>query len=358
MSKETDLRDKIDRAKRDRLPLPTLMSRLGLAKHAKKSARCPFHADEHPSFSVFQGADGFWRWKCFTGCGEGDEIMFLRSLKGLSLTEAMNLYLGMAGFPACRPNKSREYPKSPDFPKCPESLSVLVSESPLSPASPMSPVSEGQGLDAKQQRFLESLAVDSAYASTGDNADKRRFKLARYMRAIEKAIGRQLNANELSVAFKKWHQVSQPFLDPAKTRDDYWIAFLAELEKVRVPMFEGTLAKALDNVSKLSLDQLPVIPGYANAPEKCRRLMALHGELHRLSTNRTYFLSYRDAAKSCKGLSHQEAHTITVGVLVRYGVIKILSNRKAGLNSREAAEFRYLLPDTESSAEEDSGLDL
>ena len=113
------------------------------------------------------------------------------------------------------------------------------------------------------------------------------------------------------------------------------------------------LAKALDNVSKLSPDQLPVIPGYANAPEKCRRLIALHRELSRLSANGTYFLSYRDAAKACKGLSHQEAHRITVGVLVRYGVVKILSNGKAGLNSREAAEFRYLLPLSENSVEDD-----
>src|SRR6516165_11682130 len=95
-----DLRRKIDEAKR-RLPLPDLMSRLGLGEHAKKSARCPFHSDEHPSFSVFQGEDGFWHWNCFAGCGDGDEIMFLSKLKGLSLTKAIKLYLSMPGFPAC-----------------------------------------------------------------------------------------------------------------------------------------------------------------------------------------------------------------------------------------------------------------
>src|SRR5262249_45614638 len=171
--------------------------------------------------------------------------------------------------------------------------------------------------------------------------------------AIEKGIGHELETGELMVAFDAWHRLSRPFLDPAKTHDDYWIAFLAELEKVRVPTGEGALAKALDNISKLSHDQLPVIPGYGDAPEKCRRLMALHRELHRLSANRTYFLAYRDAAKCCKGLSHQEAHTITLGVLVRYGVVKILSKGKAGLNSREAAEFRYLLPESESADEGD-----
>jgi len=66
-----DLRAKIDEAKR-RLPLPELMVRLGLGDHAKKSARCLWHDDQHPSFSVFKGDDGFWHWKCFTGCGIGD----------------------------------------------------------------------------------------------------------------------------------------------------------------------------------------------------------------------------------------------------------------------------------------------
>src|SRR5262249_1825730 len=94
-------------------------------------------------------------------------------------------------------------------------------------------------------------------ACTGPNsARKRRFKLVRDLRAIEKGTGREIAIGELLIAFDEWHRRSQPFLDPAKTRDDHWIAFLAELEKVRVPTGEGTLAKALDKVSKLSLDQL------------------------------------------------------------------------------------------------------
>jgi hypothetical protein len=125
-----------------------------------------------------------------------------------------------------------------------------------------------------------------------------------------------------------------------------------------VPTGEGTLAKALENVSRLLLNQLPMIPDYPNAPEKSRRVMALHQELHRLSANDMYFLSYRDAAKACKGLSHQEAHTIT-GALVRLRVIEIVSNGKPGLNSGEAAEFRYLLGRAENNAEDDDGgLDL
>jgi DNA primase len=93
------------------------MTQVGLGDRAKKTAHCPFHDDEHKSFSVFQGKDGWWHYKCFAGCGDGDEIMFLRELKGLPLTEAMSLYLDMAGFPPSPPAKSHEYPKSPEFPE-------------------------------------------------------------------------------------------------------------------------------------------------------------------------------------------------------------------------------------------------
>jgi hypothetical protein len=58
------------------------------------------------------------------------------------------------------------------------------------------------------------------------------------------------------------------------------------------------------------------------------------------------------------GLSHQEAHTITLA-LASVGVIEIVSNGKSGVNSRQAAEFRYLLPQSENgAAEDDCGLDL
>jgi len=216
-------------------------------------------------------------------------------------------------------------------------------------------VSNGQGLDGQIRRVLESLGERNACTHTADKAERKRFKLARDIRAVEKGIGRQLNVDHLLVAFTKWHEVSQRFLDAAKTRDDHWIAFLAELEKVRVPTGEGTLTQALEKVSKLSLDQLPLIPGYANASEKCRRLIALHRELHRLSANGTYFLSYRDSAKAYNGLSHQEAHTI-IRAFVRLGVIEVINNGKAGLNSREAAEFRYLLSEPENNPMRPSSL--
>ena len=322
-----DLRRKIEEAKR-RLPLPQLLERLSLSAHAKKSARCPFpgHNDKHPSFSVFQGEDGFWRWSCFAGCGNGDEIMFLIVLKGISMTQAIKLYLDMAGFPCCHSRKSREYPK------CRESRAF--------PESPVSPVSNGQELE----ETLKALGARNA-CTEPNSARKRLWQLLRDLKAIEKAIGREVEIAGFMPAFNEWHRLSQRSLDPAKTRDDYLAEFVAGLRKVRVPTGEGdTLNKALAAVSTRSNSELPVIPGLPDAPESWRRLAALHRELSCLSTNKhkTYFLSYRDAAKAFPGLNHQTAYNITLS-LERLSVIKIASKGEARPNGK-AAKFRYVLP--------------
>jgi hypothetical protein len=82
---------------KQQLPLPQLMQRLGLSEHAKRSARCPFHEDRHNSFSISQAPNGLWRWKCFTGCGSGDEIDFIARCKNVSKGEVIKLFLEMAG---------------------------------------------------------------------------------------------------------------------------------------------------------------------------------------------------------------------------------------------------------------------
>ena len=335
-----DLRRKIDEAKR-RLPLPQLLEKLSLSAHAKKSARCPFpgHDDKHPSFSVFQGEDGFWRWSCFAGCGNGDEIMFLLTLKGISKTQAIKLYLDMAGFPFCPSRKSREYPKSRESRVFPESL-----------ASPVSPVSNGQGLEGK----LKGLAARNA-CTARNTARETRWKLVRDLRAVENGIDRELSTDDLMVVFDEWHRLSGSFLDPAKARDAYLAAFLKELRKVRVPTGEGDiLNKALGAIYKLTDSELPFITGLPDAPESWRRLLALHRELSCRSTrkNNTYFLSYRDAAKAHNGLSHQSVYDITLA-FDRLGIIEIVDKGKAGLNSGKAAEFRYLLPHDECPGDED-----
>jgi hypothetical protein len=184
--------------------------------------------------------------------------------------------------------KSPEYPKSPKFPK---SLA-----SPYVSCVSMSPVSEGQGSDKELEKELAGLARRNACTRAEDVPEKKRFKLARDVRAVEKRIGRDLTAAELRRTCDKWEAGSMPFI--GWDDENHFAKFLAELTKVRVPTGEGdTLNKALGAVLKLSLSQLPLIPDYADAPESWRRSAGLHRELSRLSANGTYFLSYRDAAK-------------------------------------------------------------
>src|SRR5215469_2457759 len=112
--------------------------------------------------------------------------------------------------------------------------------------------------------MLRALASRNA-CTERNTAKKRRFKLVRDLRAVEKGIGRELNIGELMPVFNEWHRLSQPFLDPAKTREDYLAMFVAELGKVRVPTGEGdTIERALECVSKLSVSELPMVPDYAN----------------------------------------------------------------------------------------------
>jgi hypothetical protein len=331
------------------------MAREGLSEHAKKSAHCPFHDDDHKSFSVWQ-RDGAWFWKCHAGCGEGDEIMFLRERKGLSSTKAISLYLDMAGFPAGLSHRSHEYPQSREsraFPRSHERPECH--KSPKSPVFPVYPMSNGQGLEKE----LKGLATRNA-CTERNTARKRRWQLARDVRAFEVRLGRELNNAELMQGFNEWHRLSQPFLDSAKTRDDYLAAFLAELGKVRVPTGEGeTNKKALEAVSKLSPSELPMIPGMPDTPESWRRVAALHREMSRLCEGKTYFLSCRDTAKAFPGLSKSGAANIN-RALARLGVIEIVrvgDVRPAG----KASKFRYLLSQRANGPEEeeeDGGLEI
>jgi hypothetical protein len=207
-----------------------------------------------------------------------------------------------------------------------------------SPCVSVSPVSEGQGLEEELKRLATANACTCAEAK----AEKKRFKLARDLRGLQRKIGRKLTTAEMRVASDEWERISLPFLD--WNGDDHFAMLVAEVTKVRVPTGEGdTLNKALEAVSKLPDADLPEIPGYKDARKAMRKLAALHREISRLSGGTVYFLSYRDAAKVYDGLNSSSAHTTTLA-LECFGVIKIVSKGKAGLNSRKAAEFRYLLP--------------
>ena len=107
-------RENILEAKR-RLPLPQLMAQLGKGDAAKESARCPFHKDSSNSFSIFQSKDGGHGWKCFAGCGQGDEIDFLAKAKGYANGSAVTEFLALAGVTNGAPPTHRE---TFDWPKC------------------------------------------------------------------------------------------------------------------------------------------------------------------------------------------------------------------------------------------------
>jgi CHC2 zinc finger len=222
MSGIADLRQKIDEAK-ERLPLPELLTQLGLGAHPKVSARCLWHDDQHPSFSVFKGKDGFWHYKCFVCDAQGgDEITFLVKHLGITRRQAITRYLEMTGFPPSAPRKSREYPEaieSPHSPECPES-----------PVDHVYPVSNGH----YRHPALKGYAVLNA-CTEPNTARKRRWNLVRELKGLESRIGRPLEMPEVLSCFDEWHRRSLAFLDRAKTRDDYLAAFLAELGKVRVP---------------------------------------------------------------------------------------------------------------------------
>jgi hypothetical protein len=223
-------------------------------------------------------------------------------------------------------------PKSPEFPVC-----------------PVSPVSNGQGLEEE----LKGLAACNACMCGEDRAETKRFKLARDLRSVAKRIGRKLTPAELRVASDEWERISLPFL--ARNGDDHFAMLVAEVTKVRVPTGEGdTLNKALEAVLKLPDADLPAIPGHPDARRAMRKLAALHGEMSRLCWSNIYFLSYRNAAKAYDDLTPSSAHSITLA-LEQFGVIKIVSKGKAGLNSRKAAEFRYLLSETEKQPRGNNG---
>lgn len=109
-----DLRESLNDAKQ-RLPLPVLLSQLGLGEHACRTARCPFHEDRSPSFSIWESEQG-WQWKCHAGCGGGDEISFLEIHLGTSNPEAIRTFREMARVQAA-PLSPQRWEKS-QRPKC------------------------------------------------------------------------------------------------------------------------------------------------------------------------------------------------------------------------------------------------
>jgi CHC2 zinc finger/Protein of unknown function (DUF3631) len=111
-------RSSIDEAK-VKLSLVAVMYELGLGAHAKKSARCPFHDDEHPSFSVFKNKSAAFVFKCHACGAAGDQIDFIERYKNISRGEAIKLFLEKAGVrPSASQRKSSNGSKPFDWQQC------------------------------------------------------------------------------------------------------------------------------------------------------------------------------------------------------------------------------------------------
>jgi hypothetical protein len=213
--------------------------------------------------------------------------------------------------------------------------------------------SNGQALKAE----LTTLAALCQCAAPG-TSEKKRFRLLRGLIAIQERDGRKLSNADVTLAIEEWHRLSQSVLDLEETLAHHLLRGLAELRKVKVALGKEVVSQAVEVVLKLPVSELPVIPGMPNAPESLRRVAALHCELSRRSTkkDKRYFLGCRDAAKAHPGLSKSEAAIIN-NALVQLDVIEIVRPGEQ-IPDGLASEFRYLLPQTESAGEEDTGLDL
>jgi hypothetical protein len=83
-----------------------------------------------------------------------------------------------------------------EYPKCPEPH--------ISLEFPVFPVSKGQDLEAE----LKGLATRNACTCARDSVERKRFKLARDVTAVEKRIGRALTPDELTRTLDQWYWLS------------------------------------------------------------------------------------------------------------------------------------------------------
>ena len=229
-------------------------------------------------------------------------------------------------------------PELPVSPECPEPR--VLPQSPACPESLEFPVCVAQANTRNKDDALKELGARNA-CTTKNSERSKLWQLARDLSRIERGAGRELTIAEITPAFQRWHELSEPHLDPARKREDLFAELVAGLRKVRVPTGQGdTFNKALKAVLKLPPSQLPSIPGMPDASECWRRLVALHWEISRRCGDNTYFLSCRDAAKVFPGLSHRAASDMNA-VLERLSVIRIVRVGDQRPNGK-ASEFRCL----------------
>ena len=87
----------IDRIRRE-VSLPDIVRTMGgvelFPSGHEFEGCCPFHAEKTPSFTLFPGKDGVWRFHCF-GCGVGGDVIdFVSKLQGVDTAEAIKILNG------------------------------------------------------------------------------------------------------------------------------------------------------------------------------------------------------------------------------------------------------------------------
>lgn len=86
----------IERIRRE-VSLPATVQSFGVQIQADGNefeACCPLHGENTPSFTLFAGKDGVWRFHCF-GCGAGGDVIdFVEKLQGVDTKEAIAILGG------------------------------------------------------------------------------------------------------------------------------------------------------------------------------------------------------------------------------------------------------------------------
>ena len=133
----------IDRIRAEN-PLSDVAASFGVALEKDGNefiACCPFHQEDTPSFTIFNGNDGAARFFCF-GCNEkGDVLDFVQKIKGVDFKEALKVLGGAVQRPNVQPRRIAE------------PVDVYAGIAPLSPVSEIKAGSRVKLWNPKRGKF-------------------------------------------------------------------------------------------------------------------------------------------------------------------------------------------------------------
>ena len=178
------------------------------------------------------------------------------------------------------------------------------------------------------------LSVSQAIELTlPDRVGQRNRKLFDFARAL-KSVPSLANApvRDLKSAVRKWHEAALSVIG-TKSFDETWAEFSYSWPRVRIPLGEETLARALKSADEATL---PHALAESYDSPSTHRLLKLCRELQRLTGDQPFFLSCRSAGKLLS-IDHDGASKL-LGMLVSDGVL--LQAKKGTM--RTATRYRYV----------------